>query len=636
MSRAGRATLVVALVLGFAVEVAPAAQSTEPAPGRQLAAAAKKKKCKKGKVRERVGKKTRCVRARKALPKPKATDMRKAGAKFLLGANFSKLRDRRGKRLPSLPKLLHRVHPRAEQALLAATNAGLAKLDRAQGSLARAAAAPCSGSGSISSTFNAGGGLSVDMTATAGPDASLQLGLQSQNGNRRVRFEVEFPACDENGSQIDSCPTADGIVRGRNNQRIKVRAVVLEGNTETWSQGITLNGETTFRGVVADDAKLDFMEPHNTEQATLTLGGSSRGFAPVTIRTLVQRITRVNMRTPSGEYVLGPSIIDVSISSQGFEGAERRATEAEIAGRMRAQADKQFADIIAKAIEKYRRVEDGWNQPNTCATVEFTPASNTRTLHLGDTGALGARVQAKPGGSPSGATWTLLSSQNAPFSPGSASSNPASFNYGAVADAGPGINVTGAFKAVSKAGVAQGTWTQPTENVGVNTIAGTFSGTYSFGGSSYSWTGSATFTRVVAGPGANGSFQLTSGSYTVTASGTDGTGASTCQQAGTKTVTTTGGDLTVTGQEPTRTPPYDYSGSVIGFGPEAMSMTVRLSNCPPGSELENKDVPIGLQLTALDTRGTHQSADGLDYSGISSQNEGPLSASWNWSMRGTP
>jgi len=633
MSRFGRTTVGVALLLSLGAASAPA-DASRSASQRQIAATAKKK-CKKGKVRLRVGKKTRCVRAKKALPKPKATDMRKAGARFLLHANFAKLRDRRGKRLPSLPKLLHRVHPRAERALLAATNAGLARMDRAQGRLARAAAT-CSGSGSTSSTFNAGGGLSVDMTATAGPDASLQLGVQSQNGNRRVRFEVEFPACDENGSQIDSCPTADGIVRGRDNQRIKVRAVVLEGNTETWSQGMTLNGETTFRGVVADDAKLDFMEPHNTEQATLTLGGSSRGFAPLTIRTLVQRITRVNMRTPSGEYVLGPSIVDVSISSQGFEGAERRATEADIAGRMRAQADKQFADIIAKAIEKYRRAEDGWNQPNTCATVEFTPASNTKTLHLGDTGAVGARVQAKPGGSPSGASWTLLSSQNAPFSPGSASSNPASFNHGAVANAGPGINVTGAFKAVSKAGVAQGTWTQPTENVGVNTIAGTFSGTYSFGGSSYSWTGTATFGRVVGGPGANGSFQLTSGSYTVTASGRDGTGASTCQQAGTKTVTTTGGDLTVNGQEPTRTPPYDYSGSVIGFGPEAMSMTVRLTGCPPGSELEGKDVTVGLAFTALDTRGNHQSADGLDYTGSSSQNQSGLAASWNWSMHGRP
>jgi hypothetical protein len=119
-------------------------------------------------------------------------------------------------------------------------------------------------------------------------------------------------------------------------------------------------------------------------------------------------------------------------------------------------------------------------------------------------------VQAKPGGSPDRATWTLLSSLNAPFSPGSASSNPAGFNYGGgcgarrrerrplrgarqgraggVGDAGPGIIVTGAFKAVSKAGVAQGTWTQPTEDLIVNTIAGPFGRTWNAGGSIFTWT----------------------------------------------------------------------------------------------------------------------------------------------------
>jgi hypothetical protein len=48
--------------------------------------------------------------------------------------------------------------------------------------------------------------------------------------------------------------------------------------------------------------------------------------------------------------------------------------------------------------------------------------------------------------------------------------------------------VTGAFKAVSKAGVAQGTWTQPTEDLIVNTIAGPFGRTWNAGGSIFTWT----------------------------------------------------------------------------------------------------------------------------------------------------
>jgi hypothetical protein len=113
-----------------------------------------------------------------------------------------------------------------------------------------------------------------------------------------------------------------------------------------------------------------------------------RGFEPITLRTLVQRITRVNMRT--GEYVLGPSIVDVSITSRGFEGAERRSAEADIARKMRAEADKQFRDIIDKAIRRFRRAETAWNEPNTCASIEFTPAPNSKTLHRGETGTVAA------------------------------------------------------------------------------------------------------------------------------------------------------------------------------------------------------------------------------------------------------
>lgn len=169
----------------------------------------------------------------------------------------------------------------------------------------------------------------------------------------------------------------------------------------------------------------------------------------------------------------------------------------------------------------------------------------------------------------------------------------------------------------------------------VNTIAGPFSGTWNAGGSIFTWTGNATFTRILPGPGANGTFNLTSGSYTVTASGKDATGATGCQQAGTQDVTLTTGNLTVVGQEPARTPPYDYSGWVSGIGPQASVMTVTLSGCPdPASN--GTQVQIGLPFSALDTQGNRQSADGLDFTGSSSQSAGGLTIDWNWVLRGTP
>jgi hypothetical protein len=633
MSRSRCTPIAVVLVLALAAAAAPAAPA-EPSE-RQASVSAKKKKpkkCKKGQVRERLRKKTRCVSARKAWPKPKAIDVRKAAASYVLGSNFSKLRDRRGKRLPSLPKLLRRVHPRAEKALLGAAKAGLARFD----ARARVAQAPCGGpeGASTSSTYDAGGGLSVGITSTFGADAAMQLNLESNRGNRRVRIEIEFPSCGD-GAQLDSCPTADGTVRGRDNTRVGLRAFVYEGSTEVWSQGISLQGETTFRGVVGDDAKLDFMEPHNTETATILLGGSSRGFEPITMRTLIQRITRVNMKT--GEYVLGPSIINVSISSRGLGGSERREVEATVSSGMRERADQQFRDIIDKAIRKYRERETAWNDaPYPCASLEFTPASNTRSLKIGDTGVVSARVLARPGGSPDRATWTRLGATNATFSPDTASAVPTNFSYRDILTAGPGITVTGTFKAVSKAGVAVGTWTQPTENLAVNTIAGTFSGVWRAGGSVLSWSGTASFARGVPGPGANGTFLLSGGQYTVTASGKDATGSTGCVQSGTKAVTlTNNGNITVTGQGPGETAPYEYTGTAAGIGPSDATMTVTLSSCPDPT-WNGRQTTIGLPFIAFDTVGAKASADGLDYTGASSRSGGGLTQDWHWAMRGTP
>ena len=122
MRRARRTAVVAVLLLGLAAAAAPAAEAAKPV------------KCKKGQVKERVkvrkGKaKTRCVKAKKAWPAPKAVDVRAVGTRYVLGQDYAKVRDRRGRRAKSLPKLLKRVHPRAEKALAAAAKAGLARMD---------------------------------------------------------------------------------------------------------------------------------------------------------------------------------------------------------------------------------------------------------------------------------------------------------------------------------------------------------------------------------------------------------------------------------------------------------------------------------------------------------------------------
>src|SRR5690242_2907478 len=116
---------VLLLSLGFATAAAPVAYAFGPDAGAEAAQKKKKKKkpvkCKSGQIKERVkvGKRTRvrCVAAKKAWPAPAPVDMRTESTSYVLGANYAKVRDRRGRKAKSLPRLLKRVHPRAERAL---------------------------------------------------------------------------------------------------------------------------------------------------------------------------------------------------------------------------------------------------------------------------------------------------------------------------------------------------------------------------------------------------------------------------------------------------------------------------------------------------------------------------------------
>ncbi len=638
MSRTRRTSAVLVLGLLLAVAAAPVAQAARPGPTAEDSQRKKKKRvrCKAGQIKERVkvGKRTRtrCVAVKRAWPAPKPVDMRTESTSYVLGANFAKVRDRRGRKAKSLPKLLKRVHPRAGQALKAAMKAGLARMD-ARATVSQAGAGCGGPSATVSSTFNAGGGQSVDLTMTGGPDASLQLGLESNQGGRKARIEIEFPGCESHN--FETCPTAEGILRGEDNRRIGVKATLTDGGTVVWSQGIRLEGKTTFRGVVDDNAELDFFEPHNTEVGTLTLGGANRGFSPMSIRMLVQRITRVEY--PERTYQIGPSTVNATITSPDLAGAQLTATEHEIERGMREQADSQYRDIIDKGIRKFDAAETHWNGENACASIAFTPAPGSKTLHRGERGSLDARTDAKPGGSPERATWTLAGSGNALFSPAGAASNPASFTHGPPLDVSFQVPITAVLRSVSKAGVAQATWSQPTEgDPPINRIEGTIGGTQNNNGSVLSWSGTAAYVRSLPGPGADGLFSLQASQYMVTASGRDGSGLTTCTQSGTKTVTGGSGQIDVSGTPPDLDPPYTYTGNLLGPPMEASTMKVTLSGCPPGAdEYEGEQVDVVMAFSAFDVED-QVSGDGMAFAGSRIESFGALSVTWNWNLTGAP
>ncbi len=126
---------------------------------------------------------------------------------------------------------------------------------------------------------------------------------------------------------------------------------------------------------------------------------------------------------------------------------------------------------------------------------------------------------------------------------------------------------------MSKAGVAQKEWRQPTEGIPpINRIAGTFSGTQNSAARCFDWNGSATYVRGSPGPGSNGYFTLQSGQYTVVASGRDGTeGFPPAGSPAPRPSPAPAGTSMSTARADSDGPPYGYSGGLLGQLPDRRS-----------------------------------------------------------------
>ena len=128
---------------------------------------------------------------------------------------------------------------------------------------------------------------------------------------------------------------------------------------------------------------------------------------------------------PSGDFNLGASIVNANITGTGISEGERRAAQAQIEGGMRREADKQFRDIVKSAIDRFKVTEEGWKRPNACASITFTPASDTKRLRRGETGTLhGADEREARRLARHRVVDARRASANAPFTPETASANP--------------------------------------------------------------------------------------------------------------------------------------------------------------------------------------------------------------------
>ena len=444
-------------------------------------------KCRKNQVRIKLKRRTvGCRSLRAALPAPRQGDPRLLLAKTALDDDLAGVRDRRGRRAPSLKKLFRKVGPRAYRKVQAAIPQGLARLDKLAtdspaASRAGAIAArqfPRCPSGpvptSTDSYRSSSGGESMTAKVTLGAVGTLDL--QLEGGAYRISVAITSDEC----SHLDApaCPTAAGVVDDANDSStFKVSLTVAKGDTVLMSRSFDYAGRTRMHAEVDEHAKLKLIDIDDTRTANIDLGGTRQEFGPVNLIYTGIHHARVDM--PSGNYAPDLSAVDISLTARGV--TVGRSDLGQVGNNIANDLDKDFATLVGTEIANFRSLEGTWQKPGECATLAFDrPSYALGKLSKGQTGQLTAHVVAKSdGGTARPGDWTVIRVENGTITPASVPGGAPNFSW-VVTNAGHGIKLKGDFKATSTAGVASGTWEQETDDKPLyrGTVSGTRGDTY--------------------------------------------------------------------------------------------------------------------------------------------------------------
>jgi hypothetical protein len=463
--------------------------------------------CKGAKVPVTVGKRTKCRPLAQAIPKPKAITPMLAHLQEALTFDVSKAGGRKAKRFRSPQSGFGAAGKRAQKKLLKALPKALALIERARGRMAGfnsfdpsiATASACAARGAVDPVGNLGG---------------VGVGVAGDNGGQMtyttggLTYRTRFADCGSRFLYVAGCPSAAGVANAKMGQSSEITQEVLEGERVVSRQTTSVDTKVRVRGKVASDAKLDYIDVEVSEETFIVASGG------VVRRGTTERQVRVNMR--NGRY--DPA--NASVLATGDAKLDSGETT--------------FASVVQEAIEEFRAAEsggsflhtDGWSTFNRqrgpyCAEPVFSPDSNTLKLGKGKTGKLSIYAKGEDGGKATGAKWTLLSPENADFSPTSSKDASPSISY-TVTDAPNGAQVKVTVKFTSTAGVGEKTWTQPLG--GIQHISGTFSGHWEApsytGGPNYHYdfSGKASFDRRPSGTWP-ARFDLVSGSISENFSG---------------------------------------------------------------------------------------------------------------------
>jgi len=615
------------------------------------AAKAKAKKCKGKKVRVKIGKRTKCVPVKAALPTPRAVDQRLTVVREGLTPPIGSTPDPKDKLPVPMEKVYRQFGPKALPAMEKVVGVAIPKLDKLGAARRLSAGTPLATVSEAGNTFSQTvGGVRIDARLSIAVEATGQFvgraefsTTTDQAGGKTLKVTTEIPIKLEHfGFESDVCPGADGKVDATDGLGITVRSELRSNGGKTLDEYYIYEvaDDTELQGIVGDDAKLDTLEIRSIEEVT------EKAWQPIlgglVAHGTIVRNTVVDMRAKPPAYRPSVTVINVGAVLSGLRSLFPGTVREGVTERLKKAADKGFAATVDFEIKKYRELEAGWTKPNACAKLKFSRANRSLTLHRNDKGSETVQVDAARGGPPAKAKWSVVDSALGAFTLANDSTNPTSFNY-EVLFAGSGFEVKATLKAVSKAGVAEDSWIQKTEQKSIEQIAGTFNQrqevTGSVGTSIFEWSGNATFDRfgpnVIGGP--NGSFKLSSGLYTVTVSGKDVlVVGSTCSQKGSKQFALgAGSEFFVLGSPPSFGPPYDYSFTLSSDNTTLPMLTITLFNCGPGAEeLEGDsfEYPVAL---LFQPEQAPQSADGFNYSGNETKTQGAATFSQDWLFHGT-
>jgi hypothetical protein len=448
------------------------------------------KKCPRGKARVTIAGKSSCKPLGNVLPRRRAGSGLAPVLQHGLEPTWGETRDG--------PKSLTQlVGPNTKGAVEQAIPRMLARLKTLGSgrfaSTARAAAAKCKYSKTLpvsSETYkeSLGGGAEMSATMRTGPDgATMSLSFTAPiPGGRAVRITVDLGLCSGERLEVDSCPTAQGVVVGSDNSEGTIKIEQLEGGDVVESQSTKIKVETKLRGQVESDAKLDSIAIDRSETYNTRIDQGR--WIGVEQRMSIRR--RGTIAMPSGQFS-GTGSLDIQQSFHGllsFLVNESAARERVIAEAQKS-SDEAWKGFVQEVVNKYReREQNGWQKPDVCAKVEFAPRSNTLKVVRGQRGQFTGTVRAQQGGSPEG-IWKVTARKRLGVRPGTARASRQAFDYRVDGDGGVSVS----FRVTSKAGLATPTWEQGASKL-PRRVIGSFSGRNGPNGE-YSWSGTVTFVR---------------------------------------------------------------------------------------------------------------------------------------------